>query len=159
MEVNKPMPDGRGRGRTSQARIARMEALELRILGLTYRVIGDKLGRSVGWAHKAVDTALTELGREKADELRELELARLDRMMARHMAAAIGGDRASAHTVLRIMERRAKLVGLDNPQITDAVAEGSTLLAGLAAQLATMPDTYEPVVDQEDAPTEARDAV
>jgi hypothetical protein len=44
-----------------------------------------------------------------------MELARLDRLQAAVWGDAIAGDIAAIHTVLKIMERRAKYAGLDAP--------------------------------------------
>ncbi|MGM1016776.1 MAG: hypothetical protein ACQEW8_04480 [Actinomycetota bacterium] len=146
MEVE-PLPDGRGRGRASQAKAARLKALSLRELGLTYEAIGNQLGRSTAWAHKAVQQELNDLNREKAESVRNLELARLDRMQQRHFLSATSGDRAATHTVLRIMERRAKYLDLDNPRLSQTATDASNLLGVLASRLTVMPDTYVPVQD------------
>lgn len=137
----------RGRGRRSEALQRKAEALALRAAGLTYRSIGQRLGMTESGARKTVLSGLNELRREKAEQVLELELARLDRLQLAVWQRAICGDRAATLTVLKIMDRRAKYLSLDNPELTDAVAGASTLLSALAGQLGAMPDTYEPVRD------------
>jgi hypothetical protein len=101
----------------------RREALELRMAGATYQDIGEVLGVSKTRAIKAVQEALRELQDltvEKAEELRSTELARLERLQRVVWQRAIGtadqpaSDKA-VWRVLQIMERRAKLLGLDQP--------------------------------------------
>lgn len=141
---------GHGARRMAAAR-KQQEALTLRMAGLGYDAIAKKVGyANRGTAWRAVETALEQSRQEKADQVLELELARLDRMQQQHFVSAAQGDRAATHTVLKIMDRRAKYLSLDNPTMTDAVVEGTTLLAALAAQIGTMPDTYVPVDDTEE---------
>lgn len=100
----------------------RVEALKLRIAGLSYRKIAKEVGVSVGMAHRYVTEALEEIRHdisEKADELRTLELERMDSMLAAIWPLIIeaqgedGPNLAAVDRILRIMERRSKLVGLD----------------------------------------------
>lgn len=94
-------------------------ALQLRIGGATYAQIGEQIEVSTSTAHLLVIEALEELKEktaESAEQLRTLEVTRLDDMLA---SLNTGKDRNSARvmdTKLRIMERRAKLLGLDAPQ-------------------------------------------
>lgn len=113
-------------------------ALELRARGLPYREIGEQLGVSMQAAHRLVVTALEALRTETAEaaaDLRQLELERLDAMLAGLWEAATTGDTGAVNAVLRLCERRAKLCGLDAPtKHAPTDAEGATLdLAGLAA--------------------------
>jgi DNA-binding CsgD family transcriptional regulator len=55
-----------------------------------------------------------------ANELRELELQRLDRLQAGHWSRAISGDDKSASVVLKCIAQRSKLLGLDAPVKIDA---------------------------------------
>ena len=97
----------------------RDEALSLRKAGWSYARIAEKLGVSRGGAYKIVQTALDEIRehyRETAHEVVSLELERLDEM-TRALESKVGyGDATSIAAALRVMERRAKLLGLDAPQ-------------------------------------------
>ena len=64
---------------------------------------------------------LAETAQEAADEVRALELARLDALLAALWPQQ--GEPAVVDRVLRIMERRAKLLGLDAPTRVDAVLD------------------------------------
>ena len=103
-----------------QQRIAaqerRIQALAYRKAGASYRAIADTLAVSLAQAHDDVQAALAELAAEQraeASDLRALEAARLDSLQAAVWQQALHGNLKAIQTVLRIMERRARLVGLD----------------------------------------------
>ncbi|WP_294538091.1 hypothetical protein [uncultured Rhodoblastus sp.] len=93
--------------------------LNMRLHGLTFHEIARKLpeagfGRvSVSRIYAIVTKNLRSCREPPARELRQLELLRLDQLQAAHYPAAMGGDSAAASRVLSIMDRRAKLLGLD----------------------------------------------
>ena len=106
----------RGKTKTIKAHDRMLHALELRKRGLSYRQIAAQTGyKSAQAAHKAVMTALQRTTQEPADEVRKLELERLDALLFGVWEAAINGDDKAVNNALRIMERRAKLLGLDAP--------------------------------------------
>ena len=90
---------------------------ELRIQGFTFEQIATEVGyqgASGAWqAYKRVKESHIF---ESVDEARQLELMRLDEMMLALWDRAIGGDLPAASCVLKIMDRRAKLLGLDKPE-------------------------------------------
>jgi hypothetical protein len=93
-----------------------LQALELRKAGASYRTIAEQLGyRGVSGAFKAVTSALKATLKEPAEELRTLELERLDAMLLPLWRRVQNGDEKAVDRVLRIAERRAKLLGLDAP--------------------------------------------
>ena len=118
-------------------------ALDMRRSGASYQAIADRLGyQGPSGAWKACSRALAASVREVADELRNLELARLDRMHAAVWPKAIAGNCRAVDRVLAIMARRAKLLGLDAPRrrnvsgtvtlqtLAERAAEGTDLDAG-----------------------------
>ena len=116
-----------GEPKTSKRRIAakekQAEALELRKAGLTYDAIAARLGyTNKTSAYKAVMTALNDLRREPAEEVRRLEVERLDALWQRlwdrlNMAGPLKlSDLGQIiQYALKLSERRAKLLGLDQP--------------------------------------------
>jgi hypothetical protein len=115
-------------GKTSPERLKsaerQAEAIRLRSQGLSYPAIAKRLGfRSRQAAFDAVRRALDSTIREPADELRQLDLLRLDRLWRAHYPAACAGDQQATATCLRIMERRSRLLGLDVPTTIAARAE------------------------------------
>lgn len=112
--------NGRGEDRHSARRITaaerRRQALELRKAGATYDRIAQQLGfANRGGAYRAVETALREITAEPAQDVRQLELERLDALLLGLWPQARKGNQGAVDRVLRIMERRAKLLGLDAP--------------------------------------------
>ena len=100
-----------------QERIA--EALDLRARGRTYREIAAFTGVSVRQAFEDVKQGLAdhrESYAETAADVRTVELARLDRLWRRAEDLLESDDDDGAKAIgaaLRIMERRARLLGLD----------------------------------------------
>lgn len=96
----------------------RLQALDLRKRGLSYRAIGDKLGIDFTTAYKDVMAELKRLAAEnhdKADELRAMELERLDMLIKGLEPMATVGNPGAVNSYIKCMERRAKLLGLDAP--------------------------------------------
>lgn len=97
-----------------QSQDQHIKALELRKQGYSYEDIAKACGyASRGAAHNAVSSALKQTLREPADELRTLELERLDKIIRAMQPALDQGDTKAAACIIRVMERRAKLLGLD----------------------------------------------
>ena len=94
-----------------------LKALELRKRGMNYTQIGEKLGCNRSTACRYVLSELENLAdkcREEAVHVRDLELQRLDDLyLIAYRAISDGNDLAGIDRCLRIMERRAKLLGID----------------------------------------------
>jgi len=109
---------GRPRGATEGAAERQQQALDLRIAGATYRQIGQQLGVSVKTAYNDVDAALEELAvlrRGKAEKLQEIELDRCEKLTIGLWPKVRQGDAQAVRAVVAVMDRRAKLLGLDTP--------------------------------------------
>ena len=112
------------------------KVLELRRAGYTF----DDIARSVGYASPsgafyALSRALTRTLQQPADELRKMESDRLDRLQMAVWARALQGDPKAVDTVLKIMDRRSRLLGLDAPtkmQVEATNYDGSTIDAEVA---------------------------
>jgi hypothetical protein len=132
----------RGKQKATKAHIESAErtgiALELRKSGATFKMIGDHFGVTAQSAHATVMRRLRATLAEPAAELRALELERLDHLLTAIWTAATSGDLQAQAGVLRIMDRRAKLLGLDAPQRIEDVIEVSDAKASLAAKLEKM---------------------
>ena len=115
---------GQGEAKTSPRRVSRAarlgKALELRKLGYTYEEIATALGyRGRSSAYMAVSKALEKLrveSTEEAGKVRVLEMQRLDAYLSTLGTRIQGGDRGAIETALRIMDRRARMLGLDAPE-------------------------------------------
>lgn len=107
------------------------QALELRKRGMSYSDIAAAIGyKSPSGAHQAVAHALKKTLREEADGLREMEAERLDALLNAVWDKAMRGNKDAVDRVLRIMERRARLLGLDAQGPTAAISsDGQALTA------------------------------
>lgn len=115
----------------SKARVQTMtdghwKAIELRAAGASYREIGAALGVTHVTARNWVLTAVDEVKYEQAETMRKVEGTSLDRLQRALWPQAIQGDAKAAQGVLRIMERRARLFGLDAPVKVDATVVETT---------------------------------
>ena len=157
---------GRGDPKTSPRRIEiaerRKKATQMRQAGASYETIARTMGyKSASNAVQDVQRYLAETAQEATAEVRAMELARLDMLWQKAMAVLVrnhitvsngkvisvdgknlvddGPTLAAIDRLLKIQERRAKLLGLDAPAkhevvTIDAVeAEIAKLTAELAA--------------------------
>jgi hypothetical protein len=93
-----------------------IKVLELRRVGLTWVRIAEEVGyKDHTGAYAAYKRAIKRTMQQPADELREQELDRIDRLQVAVWPAAMKGDTRAVLTIVRLMERRAKLTGLDMP--------------------------------------------
>lgn len=108
---------GRPRGQAPKAEVANreQEVVKLRRGGLTWDLIGERVGLSPSGAHKAYQNALRRAVQEDVDAIRQVEGERLDTAQAAIWRNVLEGDNQAVNTLIRIMERRAKLLGLDQP--------------------------------------------
>lgn len=94
----------------------RTKAVELRLAGLDYRTIGDRLNichtTALRHVRKTLD-GLIDDAREQGAQLLALELARLDQLQAAIWEPALNGDLEAVTAVLKVMNARARLLGLD----------------------------------------------
>ena len=101
-----------------KATLRRAKALLLRKAGMTYEQIGEMMGCTRQNAHQLVTKALQEIrikGEQDAEEIKLLELERLDTFFMGLWQNAKKGNVQALDRALKIMERRAKLLGLDAP--------------------------------------------
>lgn len=133
----------------------RVEALSLRLAGLTYEQIGDRLDISTEGARDLVGRTLRQAENRAVEELRQLETARLDRAQAAIWTKVLDGDYRAIDTFLRISRRRADLLGLDSPkeinvkmgireEMTKALNELETIVLGEVSEGVFEPVGYDP---------------
>ena len=93
-----------------------IEVVKLRRGGLTWDLIAERVGYgSASAAHAAYQRAAKRAVYEDVDAIRQVEGERLDLMQSAVWGKALQGDLPAIQTLIRIMERRAKLLGLDQP--------------------------------------------
>ena len=96
----------------------REAAIDLRRAGWPFERIGEKLGISKQAAHKLVSSAIESARAQlsaASDDLLAEEVLRLDGLLQKIYPRAAKGELAAVDRVLKIMERRAKLLGLEAP--------------------------------------------
>ena len=92
-------------------------AVHLRKSGHTFQEIADKLGYAGHQgAYKAVMSAIRKIVQEPAEELRKLELERLDVMLKSLWPFVLKGSPRHVEMALKVMDRRAAYLGLDAPK-------------------------------------------
>jgi predicted DNA-binding protein (UPF0251 family) len=111
-----------GKSKVSPARVIALErekrALELRRMGYRYDQIAEALGISQNTAWNAVQRAFKRaccLVDEEARVQRELDLQRLDAALAAIWPKVRQGNTAAVDRLVRLLERRSRLLGLDAP--------------------------------------------
>ena len=112
------------KGKRERRAERRVNAFDLRKQGLPYREIAKRLGCSTRTVYTDVERTLDELNRravESLDHLRRLELERLDEATAAIYPKVKRGDVAAIDRMLKLQERRAKLLGLDVPVRQDSL--------------------------------------
>ena len=90
-------------------------ALDLRLQGLAFHQIGKQLGCHPSTAHDYVVKALRDIvPKETAQQVMQMELARLDALLEKYQPLALKGkgDKAAAELCLKISNQRCRLAGL-----------------------------------------------
>lgn len=138
MTTNKPKTNGVGRRLTAAQRAD--EALQMRLRRHTYREIAAALGySSPGNAYRAVEREIAKVPREHAKQLLTQELETLDAAQRRLMPLIFDRktpDLWAVDRVLAIMDRRARLMGLDKIGGDSGVDEFKVVLTAWAATIA-----------------------
>jgi hypothetical protein len=96
----------------------RSKAVQLRLAGVDYERIAQQLEyksrqQAREDVHRAYVQATAEV-RESVEELRNQDLERLARLQAAFWGAALQGDPKAGEMILKILARRAKLMGMDS---------------------------------------------
>lgn len=126
--------------------------LDARIAGRSWREAAKIAGySSVSGAFKAGADAIAEIPREAADEARSIEMHRLDEIVRSNWSRMQVGDAEASNVILRAIDRRAKMLGLDlqepEPGLTIDVR-----VQALLVSLITMPelefDQHESRIDE-----------
>jgi len=110
------MSESKSSGRKINWAKRRQQATEMRLEGYTYEEIGDALGIGRSAACRMVNRVLDNVIKnslENVELLRELELMRCDKLQMAYWDQAMNGDLEAAKFIIKAMERRAKLSGLD----------------------------------------------
>ena len=140
----------------------RTEVIQLREAGATWSDIADTIEERHGpdalpnhWGkryacqdfHRALGKVQEEV-KDRARAVREMELKRLRRMQQGLWQDAINGDTDATRTIVKLMKRRAKLLGLDEPEELDVTAGTDTeTIETLLDALQDYPEARQAVAD------------
>jgi len=148
---NVPSPDERERAQ---------QALDMRMAGATWARIAERLMYvDESGARHSASRLLDRVDHKLADEYRDLEGARLERLLLAVWPDALRGDTKAADTALRLIMARVKLYGLALPEkveLTTPVSheEWAEQAAALMAEIGGM----EPPAIRAVAPVALSDA-
>lgn len=140
-------------GNTEQIAERRVKAFELRKKGNNYREIARELKVSPATIVLDVKAVMKELVKEQqkeAEGYRVLELDRLETLQVKMWEQVEKGDQGAVDRVLRIMERRARLLGLDAPaKIAPTTPDGKEPYdAGSSSALAELRSRLDSLLDK-----------
>jgi pantothenate synthetase len=112
-----PLVQGRHKNRALAA-ARRAQAVQLKASGLTYAAIAIDMGyANRGTVYRIISEALKAQNVEAVDQLRNLEVARLDKLQLSMWPAAMAGDVHAASVVTRIILTRCRLLGLERASV------------------------------------------
>lgn len=113
------------------ATLRRNRAVKLRVKGMTYEEIARRLGCNPETARKDIERALAEVRAGYSEDAREqlqMDLMRLDGLIRAYWKKAMQDkDVKAAELLLKTLDRRAKLLGLNAPTRVEAKHELSGL--------------------------------
>lgn len=112
------MPMSKSSASRLKAAENRQAVLQLRRAGFTYARISEQVGLSAGRCVKIVNACLAEFATdaaEQVEELRRLQLCRIDHALAAISAKISTGHLGAIDRMVRLEERRSRLLGLDAP--------------------------------------------
>lgn len=92
------------------------EAMDYRLQGHTFAEIGEFMKLKTTRAYELVSMGLRDTIAEPSEDVRAMELRRLDKLQSAYFANAVTGDIKSADLALKIMAHRANLMGLGAPK-------------------------------------------
>jgi len=98
----------------------RRQVAELRLQHMTLDEIATKLGISKSTASVDLKHVRDEWAERRSATYEEWvgeELAKLDRLERTLLPAAIAGDYPAVDRIMNLMDRRARMLGLDKPQL------------------------------------------
>jgi predicted transcriptional regulator len=89
------------------------QALELRITGMSQQQIADQLGVNQSSVSRMITKALKQHKAEGVDDLRKIDSQRMEQLHQIAWRYAEKGDMQAAGVITRLLDRRARLFGLD----------------------------------------------
>ena len=127
------------------------EVVKLRRGGLTWDLIAQRTGYAdPSGARAAYMRASERIVRDDVEAIRRVEEDRLDMAQAAIWSDVLRGEIPAVNTLIKIMDRRAKLLGLDMPfkqQVEVTTYEGGDELDREIQRLASLLELNTPIVE------------
>ncbi|MEV4091434.1 hypothetical protein [Streptosporangium saharense] len=125
----------------------RAKVVQMRLAGLSYEVIAERLNIKGGARSASKDmtralAAASKAQQESAEQLLDLEIKRLDRLMAALWPKALEGDVKAVETCEKLITRRTYLLGLD--QMNRNGAQDGDMMSLLGALFDTLRNRHTP---------------
>ncbi|MER7731943.1 hypothetical protein ABTX80_13775 [Streptomyces erythrochromogenes] len=92
------------------------QAFALLLSGKSQRQVAQEMGVSLALVQRRVAKYKAETVQSRAEELREVQHARIQAGIAANWKGYLQGDKDATQSVIRLMEREARLMGLDSAQ-------------------------------------------
>lgn len=99
--------------------VRQLQALDLRRQGLSYTQIATEMGITRRRVGMLITEAISRQPFEEIETVRKLELERLDDLWRIAWSKAKAGELPAIDRCIKVMERRAAMIGLDAPRRTD----------------------------------------
>ncbi|OIU87672.1 hypothetical protein BFN01_08335 [Microbacterium sp. AR7-10] len=107
-------PRPRRRAKRLDRLTRRAEAFVLHRTGVDMTTIAQRMDVHPKTVQRWIREEVQRIPEEEAQAIRAIELARLDAILVPQMRLALAGDGYAVDRVLKIMERRARYLGLDD---------------------------------------------
>lgn len=122
----------------------RKKALDLRLAGASYRrICAEGIYANPGTAMREVKKALAAVTQEAASDVLKMELERLDQAQMGIWAAVRSGDVFAIDRMLKIMDMRARFLGLYGAQPEDNTEEVKSALTDFFAAAVSAADKLD----------------
>lgn len=117
------------RKRNVRAVDRRARAMDMRRDGASLRAIATALGMSCAAVHETIQVGLRETIEPVSDELREMELQRLDVLWRKLQKGVNAGEADAIRAAVRVIDTRAKLLGMNAPDRHEHTGPGGAVLS------------------------------
>lgn len=97
----------------------RFVALMMRTQGHKYETIATEMGISTTWAWKLVKRGISMRQKEPVDVIRQMQVDRLETLLAAVWDRAEGGDSFAIQSALAIMDKIDKAHGIEPPKVVE----------------------------------------
>ena len=133
------------------------EVVKIRRGGLTWDMIAERVGyNSPASAHAAYQRASVRIVQDDIEAIRKIETERLDMAQSAIWNKVLQGEIPAVQALIRIQERRAKLLGLDQPfrqQIEVTSYDGNTIDAEVSRLVELLAGSTQGALDAPVSPT------